>query len=94
MFEGSILLLDSIGCDEHHRSCWGPLDFFGFALITPGPVRVPPRCLERHERSASNSGPQMVASTVLPLRYDETHVQVILRFSRLDYLYYELLFYS
>ena len=40
MFEGSILLLDSIGCDGDHRLCWAPVDFFGFALITPGPVRT------------------------------------------------------
>ena len=38
VFEGSILLLDSIGCDGDHRLCWAPVDFFGFALITPGPV--------------------------------------------------------
>ena len=37
-FEGSLLLLDSIGCDGDHRSCWGRLDFLGFALITGGPV--------------------------------------------------------
>ena len=54
-------------------------------------VRVLPRCLKCHEAVSRTLAPQMVASTVLPLRYDETHVHVILRFSRLDY---ELLFYS
>ena len=66
MFKGSLLLLDSIGCDGEHRSFWGPLDFFGFALITPGPVaklasaksivdsmlKAARPCLQQHEEQS------------------------------------------
>ena len=59
-----------------HRSFWGPLDFFGFALITPGPVaklasaksivdsmlKAARPCLQQHEeQSLLNRVPRQLA---------------------------------